>query len=215
MKKILLNIAFTIFCSCLFAQNYTLSDDNSEVGFLIKNFGVEVRGSFKGLKGRIAFNPTDFSAFAISGSVDAASINTGIELRDHHLRKEAYFNVAKYPLINFVSTSITNSTKTGTFVVAGNITIKGITKKISFPFTITPKGADYVLAGEFQIDRIDYGVGGKSMVLSDNLTVYISVLAKKASKQNAISPNQVHGDFLLSGKYKHRVHMNVCSCCGV
>ena len=169
-----------LFGSCLFAQNYTLSDINSEVGFLIKNFGIEVRGSFKGLKGKISFNPIDFSAFTISGSVDAATIKTGIELRDNHLRKEDYFNVAKYPLISFVSTSITNSTKTGTLLVTGNITIKGITKKISFPFTITPKGEDYLLAGEFQIDRRDYGVGGRSMVLSDNLTVSISVLAKKA-----------------------------------
>ena len=180
MKKILLYIGFTLFGSCLFAQNYTLSDTNSAIGFLIRNFGIEVNGNFKGLKGKISFNPIDFSAFSIFCSVDAATIKTGIELRDNHLRREEYFNVSKYPLISFVSTNITNSKKNGTLLLTGNITIKGVTRKISFPFTITPKGEDYLLAGEFQIDRRDYGIGGKSMVLSDNLTVSISVLAKKA-----------------------------------
>jgi polyisoprenoid-binding protein YceI len=180
MKKILLSTAITIFASCLFAQTYTLSDINSEVGFIIKNFGIEVRGNFKGLKGKISFDPIDFSSFSINSSVDATTINTGIDLRDNHLRKEDYFNVAKFPLISFVSTSVSNSTRSGTLLVAGNITMKGVTKQISFPFTITPKGDGYLLAGKFEIDRRDFGVGGRSMVLSDNVTVFISVFGKKS-----------------------------------
>ena len=179
MKKILLSFAITILSACLFAQNFALNDKDSEIGFLIKNFGIEVSGSFKGLKGKVTFNPTNFSAFSISGSVDAATINTGNESRDNHLKKEDYFDVAKYPVISFVATSITNSTSTGTFLVTGNITIKGVTKNISFPFSATVKEAGYLLEGKFDLNRRDFGIGGKSMTMSDNVTVSISVLAKR------------------------------------
>ena len=179
MKKLILTLAVSTFVSFLFAQNYTLHEDGSEIKFSIKNFGLTVNGSFKGLKGKISFNPDNLPASLINAGVDVNSINTGNESRDNHLKKEEYFDVEKYPLISFLSTKITSSTKAGTFIIEGKITMKGVTKDLSFPFTATPVNDGYLLGGEFKLDRRDFGVGSKSLVMSDNLTVSFSVLAKK------------------------------------
>jgi polyisoprenoid-binding protein YceI len=61
----------------------------------------------------------------------------------------------------------------------GNLTIKGVTKEIKFPFLYIPKEDGYLFQGEFEINRRDFGVGGKSLSLSDDLKVELSVLAKK------------------------------------
>lgn len=179
MKKIIVSLTFFLLVSAAFAQNYLPVDDGSSVKFSIKNFGLTVNGSFKGLKGKVTFNPADLSASFISTSVDAATINTGNGTRDGHLKKQDYFDVIKYPRISFISTKIVSSTVAGMYEIEGNITIKGVTKKIAFPFTAVSKGAGYLLEGTFKIDRRDFGVGGKSMVLSDKLTVSLAVLARK------------------------------------
>ena len=175
----MLFFAVTIFIPCLFGQNYAPVDNGSDVKFSIKNFGFTVTGNFKGLKGKFSFNPANLPASSMNASVDATTINTGNNSRDNHLKKEEYLNVEKYPLISFVSDKVTNSTKAGTLNMEGRITIKGVTKVISFPFTAVAKGDDYLFEGEFKLNRRDFGVGGSSFVMSDNLTVSLAVMAKK------------------------------------
>lgn len=179
MKKVLLVFIVIIFTGCLFAQSYSPVDDSSVAKFSIKNFGLSVSGSFTGLRGKIIFNPADLAASSISATVNASTINTGNELRDKHLKKEEYFDIGKYPLISFVSTRISNSTQAGVLFMEGKITIKDITKAISFPFTVTARPPGYLYQGTFKLNRRDFGVGGSSMVMSDNLIVSLSVFAKK------------------------------------
>jgi len=161
------------------AQQYKPVDEKSEIKFVIKNFGLNTSGSLTGLKGTINFDPSNPAASSFNVSVDVNTVNTGSDARDNHLKKEEYFDVAKYPEISFVSKKISNSTKEGELFLEGDITIKGVTKSISFPFTATPKGNDYLFEGEFILNRRDFGVGGNSLVMADNLTVSLSVVAKK------------------------------------
>ena len=153
-------------------------EEESSVKFKIRNFGFNtVTGSFKGIKGTIRFSPDNLSASSMDVSVDAQTVNTGINLRDNHLRKPEYFDVKKYPVIRFVSSKITPSSKAGTLFITGKLTIKNVTREISFPFTAMPQGAGYLFSGEFKINRIDFGVGESSSV-SDNLTVILKVTAR-------------------------------------
>jgi polyisoprenoid-binding protein YceI len=62
--------------------------------------------------------------------------------------------------------------------MTGKLTIKNVTREISFPFTIVPEAGGYLFTGEFKINRIDFGVGESSSV-SDNLTVLLKVMARK------------------------------------
>jgi polyisoprenoid-binding protein YceI len=153
-------------------------DDQSSVKFKIKNFGFNVNGSFTGLQGTINFNPDNLGLSNMDVTVDPKTVNTGIDMRDNHLRKPEYFDVKKYPDIRFVSTKITRSSKSGTLFMFGKLTIKSVTREISFPFTAVPQGDGYLLTGEFRINRIEYGVGESSAV-ADNLTVLLKVVAGK------------------------------------
>lgn len=151
-------------------------DNESNIRFTIKNFGVNTGGIFKGLQGKIKFDPHDLAGSFFDVNVDANSINTDINARDNHLRKEEYLNTAKYPKLSFTSRSI--SKNANGYTVTGGLMIRGTTKEISFPFTATPMGAGYVFKGKFSINRRDFKVGGSSLVLGDNVNVSLTVFAK-------------------------------------
>jgi polyisoprenoid-binding protein YceI len=180
MKKMtILLAAFFMFAPCVSAQRVlTPIDKESKVQFVIKNFGIKTRGSLKGMKGTIKFLPANPGISAFDVTVDAATIDTDNESRDEHLRKDEYFGVDTYKTIQFTSTRIVLSSTAGRFYMYANLTIKGVTKPVEFGFGATPKDGGYVFDGEFKINRRDFGVGGSSVSLSDNLTVSLSVLAK-------------------------------------
>ena len=161
-------------------QNYIPTDSGSKVRFVIKNFGINTGGTFEGLAGSIIFDPANLAGASFSVSVDAKSVDTDLEARDNHLRKEEYFDVEKYPKITFRSTKITTTNKEGYLFMFGVITIKNISKEISFPFQQTSKDGGVLFEGEFKLNRRDFGVGGKSFSMSDELNVELSIFAKKS-----------------------------------
>lgn len=180
MIKLLISLLIfpTLFTAAALLQP---SDDGSSVRFGIKNFGGNVTGSFKGLKGKIVFDAVKTESSSFDVTVDVRTINTGIKMRDTDLKKEKYFNVEKFPSIQMLSTGIRKDggIRDG-YIFNGVVIIKGIKKEISFPFTATQQNEGYLFKGSFPLNRRDFGVGGSSISLSDNLTVTLSVLAKKA-----------------------------------
>jgi polyisoprenoid-binding protein YceI len=176
---ILLAIAHVL-PALVFTQGVKLTpaQEGSSVAFKIKNFGISVDGSLKQLNGTIDFQSTNVLQTVFQVSVASATINTGIGARDNHLRKADYFDVSTYPKISFTSSKVVNSNKAGTYFVYGTLRIKNTAKEISFPFTVKETSGGYLFEGSFKINRRDYGVGGKSISLSDEATVQLSVLAK-------------------------------------
>jgi polyisoprenoid-binding protein YceI len=122
--------------------------------------------------------------------VDLASLGTGLDLRDEHMRSEGWLNVAKYPTAIFEATSIKN-TGGKNFLVTGNFTLHGVTKSFSVKAT-----ANYVAESEktkanrfngdviqiktkFTIKASDYGIKIPAMAadkVSNSLTIGISVI---------------------------------------
>ena len=179
IKKVLTAIA--LFCVVTaFGQNYTPADDGSKVRFVIKNFGINTGGTFEGLAGTITFDPANLANASFNITVDAKTVDTDLEARDNHLRKEEYFDVEKYPKLSFRSTKITTTNKEGYLFMFGVITIKNISKEISFPFKQTSKDGGILFEGEFKLNRRDFGVGGKSFSMSDELNVELSIFGKKS-----------------------------------
>jgi polyisoprenoid-binding protein YceI len=179
MKTLKITAAFLFITNVVFSQTYTPTDAGSKVHFVIKNFGFKTGGDFTGLKGTIVFNPKALNTSRFNVTVDSKTIDTDNGTRDSHLRKSEYFDVEKYPLISFVSTKITESTTAGRYYVFGNLTIKGITKAVEFGFSATPSANGYLFTGEFEMNRRDFGVGGSSFSMSDNLTVSLTVEVNK------------------------------------
>ncbi len=173
-----MKISILFICIAIIISSFTIIllkpvDSDDAVTFTIKNFGINTNGNFKGLKGTINWDTADPSQSNFDVSIDANTINTGVDARDSHLQKEEYFDAEKYPLITFKSTVVTSTN------ITGSLTIKGITKFISFPFTVSKLPDGYLFAGSFSINRRDFNVGGSSMVLGENVVVNLKVLAKQ------------------------------------
>lgn len=181
MKKLLPFFLFLI-TSSIYAQKYIPADEGSKVHFIIRNFGINTGGQLSGLKGEILFSPADLNACRFNVSVDASTIDTDNESRDNHLKGNEYFDAEKFPLITIISQKIdkTNKTDSGFYYFTGNLSLHGITKSISFPFHVEKLNDNYLFTGEFQINRLDFGVGSNSAVLSNTVNVSLSVLAKKS-----------------------------------
>ncbi len=177
MKSLNILAAWLLISNAVIAQNYLIGDKESEVGFVIKNFGIKTKGNFSGLKGTIVFNPNALQASHFNVSVNSATINTDNSTRDGHLKKSEYFDVNKYPLISFESKQIVQGDVAGSYNVVGNLTIKGITKVIQFDFTAISVAGGFSFKGEFEINRRDFRVGGSSFSMSDNLKVMLNVAA--------------------------------------
>jgi polyisoprenoid-binding protein YceI len=158
-------------------HSFLPADEGSTISFKIKNFGINSEGSFKGLRGTIAWDPQNVAADTFDVSIDAASVNTDNSMRDDHLRKDTYFDVEKYPRIRLVATAVTRVDRNGHYKLTGKLTIKSTTKDISFPFLATPAGNDYIFKGTFTINRRDFDVGGAS-TLGNDVTVTLTVLAR-------------------------------------
>lgn len=175
MRSLLL-LLFALNASNLsWSQRYEPVESKSSITFKIKNFGSTVDGSFKGIKGTIRFDPNELSTSRFDVSVASSSIDTGIELRNKHLRKDEYFDVTKFTEIHFISTKIEPSSQVDRFTITGMLTIKKTTKEIKFDFFVMKQGPDYQFKGEFQLNRRDYGVGGSSFSMADELKVFLSV----------------------------------------
>ena len=164
------------------AQNYSPIDSASKVHFVIKNFGINTGGDLRGLKGNITFSPDHLSASHFNVSVAASTVDTDNSMRDKSLVSDEYFDAEKYPLLTISSTKVekTNKTAVGFYYFTGHLTIKGVTKNISFPFQVKEEDSGYLFTGTFRIDRTDFGVGEKNIVLSNLVDVTLSVVAKKS-----------------------------------
>ncbi|AXY74857.1 YceI family protein [Paraflavitalea soli] len=178
MKKRLLLIIGMLAGLFLYAQEYIPADNGSSVKFKVKNFGLAVTGTFTGLQGVIVFNATNPPSSNFNVSVDAASIETGINLRNNHLRGEDYFDVKQYPRISFASSRVTAADQTGSFYLVGKLTIRNVTKDIGFPFTATATENGYVFDGNFRVNRHDFKVGG-SNTIADSVSIILHVVARK------------------------------------
>lgn len=160
------------------AQSYQPVDNGSTVKFTIDNLGFSVGGTFTGLTGTIVFNADNLAASSFAVSINSATVNTGNNTRDKHLRGEDYFNVTKYAAIKIISAKIAKSVTPGYFVFFGKLTIKDKTMDINFPFKVSSEQNGDRFVGEFKIKRRDFGVGGRSTV-SNEVTVKLNVLTKK------------------------------------
>ncbi len=172
MRKIILILLVILSMSTGYAQIKPLQPGNI-VAFKIKNAGMKVDGSFSSLKGTILFDPGKPSTASFEIIIDARTIATGINGRDNHLRKQEYFDTEQYPEIRFKSKK-TEATKTG-FIVTGDLFVKGTTKEINIPFSYTENEKGGIFSATFTLNRLDFGVGSSSWVLSDDVTVLLNI----------------------------------------
>lgn len=135
-----------------FAQN--IDEANSMVEFDVGNMGImSVDGTIKGMKGEVNFDPANPSAASFDVCIDPSTIHTGNDGRDDHLKNEDFFHITKYLTVCFKSSSVSKTD--GGYLAQGKLTILETTSDVAIPFTY----ADNTLVGEFELNRMDYGLG--------------------------------------------------------
>lgn len=110
---------------------WSIDQSHVEVAFKVRHLMIShVKGSFKTFDGSIYTNEKDFTTADIDFWIDAASITTGDEKRDEHLKGADFFDVVNYKQIRFTSSTIGKADSDSNRELWGDLTIKGITKKI-------------------------------------------------------------------------------------
>jgi polyisoprenoid-binding protein YceI len=168
---------------------YDLDKAHSFIGFKVKHNGlIEVPGFFRDFSGTVNYNADDVTKSSVEFTAKATSVDTGVAPRDRHLRTADFFEVEKYPDINFKSTKVEKKGKN--WIVTGDFTMKGVTKSISMPFQIAGflpagerSGPRMGVSAETMINRRDYGVNYDSklpsgiLAVDDNVKVVLQIEA--------------------------------------
>ncbi len=182
--------ATTISVDRIPAGTYSVDPSHSGVGFEVRHMGIAtVRGEFRSFQGQIdATGDTP----VLSGTVDVASIDTRDENRDAHLKAPDFFDADQYPQIAFHTTTI-SAGDDGAIQLAGEITIKGITKPIELRGAVAEGGADpwgnerIGFEVEGVIDRRDFELKWNqtlpngNLLVSNEVKLVVSVSAVKAA----------------------------------
>ncbi|PHM19746.1 MAG: polyisoprenoid-binding protein [Curvibacter sp. PD_MW3] len=130
----------------------------SEIVFVSKQMGVPVEGRFKKFDAQISFNPAKPDTSKIAFTVDTGSATLGVPETDAELPKPTWFNVPKFPQATFQSSSV-KGLGAGKFEVAGKLSIKGFSRDVVVPVTLTQNGAATTATGTFSLKRLAFKIG--------------------------------------------------------
>jgi len=120
-------------------QSFSLDKTHTDVIFATKHMMVTtVRGKFGSVDGTLNLDLENPAASFGTFTVDAASLNTGVEQRDGHLRSADFFDVEAYPTITFTSTRV-EPRGGSNYAVTGDLTVKDVTRPAPGQKTLTEK----------------------------------------------------------------------------
>lgn len=173
-------------------MKWQIDPSHTSIGAKVKHMMVStVRGSFAGATGTIEFDPAAPEKGSVELRIPAASVDTGDEKRDGHLRSADFLDAEKFPEIVFKSTKVTASGK-DTFVVAGDLTIRGTTKPATVSvelagITADPRaGQRAAFDATASIDRTQWGLVWNmpipsGVLVSEKITLEANVAATPAA----------------------------------
>jgi polyisoprenoid-binding protein YceI len=175
--------------SSVSAAHYEISPEGSNVQFSVPVFGVsKVTGKFMRYDVKVeAGRKPDLSQAKVVAVIEMASVDTGSDTWDGKLRTPAWFDAAKYPEIRFESRRVRKNA--GKWEAIGPLTIHGVTKEITLPFSFEgrfagPRPDDRIgIRATFSFDRRDYGMAWtnnpEAKVAGNKVTVDIALLGTR------------------------------------
>jgi polyisoprenoid-binding protein YceI len=169
---------------------------HTEINFSVRHFFTPVSGSFGSYQIELTYDAENPANSTVEVVVDVASINTGNDRRDNHLRSGDWFEAEKYPYITFTSKSVAQ-TGPNTLSARGDLTIKDVTREVELEIDVLglkdiPEQMQEMLGGvtrvasftaETKLDRRDYGVGvgnwAETVVVGSDVEIAIAVEANR------------------------------------
>jgi polyisoprenoid-binding protein YceI len=139
-------------------RSYSIDVPGSKIGFVVKTRFKTLNAVFTSWTGNLSMAPAKLNTLAMTLNVVSPSIDTGSGFEDKEIKGKNFFDVEKFPKIKLVSKQVT-ATGPGQCQVQANFTLRGITKSVTIPLTVQLDGnGQGTLKGEYNIDRLDYGI---------------------------------------------------------
>jgi polyisoprenoid-binding protein YceI len=171
-----------------YADTWKLDPPHSAAQFSVRHMGIStVRGTFTKVSGTVDYDASDPQKSTMDIMIDAASVDTRVEMRDNDLRSDHFLDTAKYPTIAFKSMHV-ESTGSGKLKIDGDLTLHGVTK----PVTLTvdgpsasvkdPRGNLHMGASAAAtINRTDFGMSNMTGMVGTDIAITIDVELVKPS----------------------------------
>ncbi|MDX1631430.1 MAG: YceI family protein [Thermoanaerobaculia bacterium] len=169
------------------ARTFRVDPVHSSVAFEIRHVVTKVPGRFREFEGTVRYDPEAPEASSVVFVVQADSIDTDDSERDAHLRSPDFFDVKRFPTLEFRSLRV-RGIDDDTVEVTGELTIHGITREVTFPAEVLgvvalPGGGKAGFETEFSLNRKDYDITWNRLldqggaVLGDEVEVTIRLEA--------------------------------------
>jgi polyisoprenoid-binding protein YceI len=169
------------------AGTWNIDPVHSEVGFSVRHMMVsKVRGRFSKFSGQLVTGASPLES-SVTAEIDLASISTGNDQRDAHIRSADFFEVETYPVMTYRSTGV--RADGGDYILDGQLTLKGVTRDVPLKLEVNGFGPDayggtragFTATGE--INRRDFNVNFSAAmetggaVVSDKVTLHLEIEA--------------------------------------
>jgi polyisoprenoid-binding protein YceI len=144
-------------------MTWNIDKTHSEVGFSVRHMMISnVRGKFERFDAEVELDPKNLEAAKVKATVETASIDTGVEARDNHLRSADFFDSEQHPNMTFTSTQVKQSG--GELAVTGKLAIRGVEHEVTLKGEVEGPAKDpwgnqrigFTLSGE--IEREQWGL---------------------------------------------------------
>ena len=168
---------------------------HTEAGFEVRHFFSKVHGVFHDVDGTIVFDEANPTALAVDATAKVASVDTGNKNRDADLQSADFFEADKNPTLAFKSTKVVKTAK-DKFKITGDLTMRGVTKPVTFDAEFLGAGAVSVegkswgskagFTATATVNRKDWGINWNKtldnggVMVDDNVTIVLNVEANKA-----------------------------------
>lgn len=185
MKKllmILLSVTVLLVPTLSFASTWLIDADHSNVGFKIRHLKISnVKGVFHKMSGVVNIDERDITRSKATATIETASLDTGVKMRDKDLKGPKYFDVSRYPTMTFESTGI-SVVGGGKLKVSGELTLHGVTRpvvldvegptqEVKDPQGKVRRGA----SASTKIDRKEFGITSGGALIADEVDISIEV----------------------------------------
>ena len=169
-------------------QTWNIDPNHTAAQFSVRHLGIStVRGAFTKVSGVVQYDPSNPTKTTIEATIDAASVDTRVEMRDNDLRSPNFFDVAKYPTLTFKSKNV-EATGAGKLKVTGDLTIHGVTKEVvlevegpSAPASDQRGNIHMGASASTKINRKDFGVNGGAGMVGDDVPITIDLELVRAA----------------------------------
>jgi len=168
--------------SAVAQDSWKIDPAHSAAQFSVRHLGIStVRGAFTKVSGSAQLDEANPGKSSVQATIEAASVDTRVEMRDKDLRSPNFLDVEKYPTITFQSKKV-EAAGQGKLRVTGDLTIHGVSKEVVLdvdgpsdamkdPWGNMRRGA----SATTKISRKEFGVNGAPMAVGDDITITLDV----------------------------------------